>query len=418
MLAAVSTLSAGCTPSPAVWNQFHADVSGSGAVYAATRPADGTGVLEGQIGPVVHASPVIAPDGRAYISTYQPSATPYGRSELLRLFTAGVPRVEHRFPLEGQATTPAVDAAGNVYVARFTTTQLGSALHGFGEKHWSIAIVPGRALTPPRVLQLPNRTLILVAYTGGRGAGSYLLIADSAGNRLVDHMTCLTVVGGGRPGFRVPGIDLGYPYPETAAVGVWKAPAERGSQLYVVVATDQCGIAFLKLDAGPTPTSIPTLTPIELHDSDDSFAAPAITADGTAIVVDSGKHITAYDVTTGNERWQQETDEFVWGAPALMPLGLNYVFVATSQRLIKIDVSTGQIEGNPAPLIGTVDAAPAAGGNHIFVSTSTNLFTFDLNLKQVASRTFAGGRSSPAIGPYGQLHVASTDGWYRIFPGY
>ena len=67
----LSLLTAGCGSSrvaPPVWNQFHADSAGTGAVYAATKPADGSGVIQEQLSAMSVASPVIAPDGRAYVS--------------------------------------------------------------------------------------------------------------------------------------------------------------------------------------------------------------------------------------------------------------------------------------------------------------------------------------------------------------
>jgi hypothetical protein len=203
----LSLISAACQPAvvkPAAWNQFHADVSGTGSVFAASKPATGSGVIQAQIGRIVHASPVIGADGRAYVSTYEPSNAAYGKSRLLRLGTTGSLAIQQAFDLTGQATTPAVDAQGNVYVTTFMTTERGSALHSFGalQQQWVIPIVPGRSLTPPRILEAGGRTLILLTYTGGRGGGGRLLIASSGGTKLLDVDTCNVIVGGGHYRFR------------------------------------------------------------------------------------------------------------------------------------------------------------------------------------------------------------------------
>jgi hypothetical protein len=299
------------------------------------------------------------------------------------------------------------------------TQELGSALRRYdlAGNTWTVPIVPGRALTPPRVLRAGNRTLIMFAYTGGRQAGGHLVIVSQGGTKLLDYVTCLHLEsrGIGLPGFSIDGIDLGYPYPETAAIAVRMIESSRGPEYYVVAATDRCGVSFLRLD--PTP-SIPTLQPVDLHESDAFFSAPAIAQDGTAVIVDSRRRVTGYDVTTGNERWKYDAgDEFVWGPPALLPLGNNTVYVASDKHVFRFDTVDGQLL-NHTPISGT-DARLAAGGNYLFVSTTTNLLTFDLNLTQVASVSLTGGGwSSPAIGLKGEVHVAATDGWYRVFPGF
>jgi outer membrane protein assembly factor BamB len=398
-----------------VWNQFHADSAGTGAVYAATKPADGSGVIKEQLSATSVASPVVAPDGRAYVSMFIPGSTPYGRSELLRLSTAGSVAVEHRFFLEGQATTPAVDDDGNVYVTHFMTYELGSALRSFDSlfERWTYRIVPGRSLTPPRIVRLGGRTLILVSYVGGVPFGGHVLITDQGGVKVLDVVTCLRLEGPELPGFRfrIEGIDLGYPYPEEAAVAIRTIDTERGPQNYLVVATDRCGVSFSRLDLGTSPP----LTPIGVADSDAFFAAPLITPDGTAVVVSSDQRVSGYDVTTGKEKWHYDTSAVVWAAPTMFPLGLNIGFIATNDRLIKLDLTTGTVMRQVA-LGGTAEAAPAAAGNFVFVSTSTGLHTFDLDLMQHIVTPLPGGQSSPAIGRGGEVHVLSTDRWYHVFP--
>ena len=423
-----SLLSSGCggqRPPDPVWNQFHADSSGTGAVFAGTKAADGAGVVQGQPGPIWYSSPAIAPDGRAYVATFEKTDKPWGESALLRLSTPGSVAVQQRFPLSGQTTSPAVDAAGNVYVTSFMTRDLGSALHSFGpsSENWRIAIVPGRSLSPPRVFQWVGQTLIFVTYTGGTSAGGHLLVASDGGSKLVDLTTCNTIVGGESTGFHVKGVDLGQPYSETAAVAIRTVPNERGNnQTYVVAATDGCGIAFLKLNPGPRVGGPPTLTPVALKDRDESLWSPAIGADGTVVVADSNKGVKGYDVRTGNEKWHYDATAFIAAAPTLAPIGADFVYIASYERLIKLRLSDGTFEKDvPLPITAVdrfVDASPAAAGSLLFVSTSAGLATFDLDLNLKAFQAFPAGRSSPAIGPRGEVHAASVDGWYRVFPGF
>ena len=68
-------------------------------------------------------------------------------------------------------------------------------------------------------------------------------------------------------------------------------------------------------------------------------------------------------------------------------------------------------------LIGPADASPAAGGNYIFVNTLSGLFTYSLDLQLLSFCPLVGGRSSPAIGPDGEVLVAGVDGWFYRFPG-
>ncbi len=66
----------------------------------------------------------------------------------------------------------------------------------------------------------------------------------------------------------------------------------------------------------------------------------------------------------------------------------------------------------------STDATPAAAGNLLFVVTDAGLFTFALSdLGFVSAAPFAGGASSPAIGPDGYVLVPTTDGKMLRFPG-
>lgn len=376
-----------------------------------------------QIGSVSYSSPALAPDGSVYVATFDKNPD-ISANQLVRVSGGSAPAVLKRFSLGGQLSSPAVDSKGNVYVAR----DLG--YHAFAhlvsidstdQTKWNLQLgQEGNAFAPPKVLDMNGGALVFQPYTGGNPVGGHVIVTNDLGSPLDDFVACPIEVGGsllGDAGFHVQGVDLGPPYPEEPAVGIRALQEDRGKQYYMVVATSRCGIAFYRFNLGATNTVKPTFTPIQLHHSDTSyFAAPVISADGIAVIADSDKRITAYDVTTGDEKWHYDTASFVSTAPALLPLAINFVYVATYDHLIKLDLSTGQMVGEMG-LIGPVDASPAAAGEHVFVSTQSGLFTYGLNLNLLAFTPLAGGRSSPAIGPAGEVWVAGTDGRLCRFPG-
>jgi outer membrane protein assembly factor BamB len=414
----------GCGPASQLvvppWNQFHGDVANSGQVLTGTKPAKELGVVSGQVGRMEFSSPVLAPDGSVWIGTFG-SGGGADASALVRLSVGSGVTVVDRKPLGGQLSTPAVDAAGNVYVAQFLPQQPGSHLLSFGpggEARWDIPLVNGRALAPPKVLAVPGGSLIFLPYTGGRTAGGHVLVVNDQGTILRDQLACNVIVGGyGLPGFRVDGIDLGPPYPEDPAVAIRLLQSERGAQHYLVVATNRCSLTFFRLDLGATAADKPTLTSFNYHETDaDAYSAPAIGADGTVVIADSDRRVTAYDLATGERKWDYQTDAFVSTTPTLLPLAINFVYVASYNLLAKLDLATGQVVGQIG-VIGPVDASPAAGGENILISTTSGVFTYDLDLHLKAFTPLAGGRSSPAIDATGRVYVASTDGMFSVFPG-
>src|SRR5204862_5052432 len=146
------------------------------------------------------------------------------------------------------------------------------------------------------------------------------------------------------------------------------------------------------------------------------YTTPVIGVDGTIVIADSSKRVTAYDLVTGNEKWHHDMTALVAATPTLLPSGINYVYIASYDHVTKLDLDDGQLAAEQ-PLNGPVDAAPAAGGQYLFISTYSGVYTYDLNLKLTAFKALAGGRSAPAIGPHGEVYVASTDGLLYVFAG-
>lgn len=367
-----------------------------------------------------YSFPVFALDGSAYITTWGPAVTAQTPG-LLRLSTKGSVNVLERHVISGeQLSTPAVDAAGVVYLTRFASKATGSDLLTFGpdnQKGWQVHI-NGTALAPPKVLEVKGGRLIFLSYLGNAPVGGHLMIVNGQGDVLVDQLVCDRIEGGDSSGFHVTPVILGPPRPEDPAVGICTLQSERGKRIFVVVPSNRCGISFYRLDLAANQTATPGLVTIKVVDSDAFvLSAPAISSDGVVVISDSDKRTTAYDVTTGIEKWHFDAEAFVASTPTLLPLGINFVYITSYDRITKLDLATGQFQ-TKVDLAGAKDCSPAAGGQHLFVSTPSGLFTFDVNLKQLAFAPLAGGNSSPAINPStGEVCVATTDSRFVVFKG-
>ena len=419
-------LLAGCVPGRVLtqsWDQFHGDAANSGQILIGTKPAKETAVTSVQVGPVAYSSPAFSPDGSVYVATFDKNGAPADNA-LVRVAGGTSPVVVHREPLGGQLSSPAVDAKGNVYVAQNTSYHDASHLFGFDSRDARIFDVElgreGSALAPPKVLNVGGGAVIFQPYRGGSPVGNHVIVVNEHGTRLADVVACQIVVGGsliGPPSFTVPGLDLGPPYPPEAPVGIRAMQEDGRPQHYMVVATNSCGIQFYKFTLGATSSIAPVFTSIAFHDTDASLiSAPAISADGQVVISDSKKRTTAYDLASGNEKWHYDTSAFVSTVPTLLPFAINFVYVASYDKLTKLDLGTGAVVGEVGA-IGPIDASPAAAGENIFVSTQSGIFTYGLNLNLIAFTPLAGGSSSPAIGAAGEVVVATTDGQLFRFPG-
>jgi outer membrane protein assembly factor BamB len=398
------------------WNQFHGDPANSGQTFAGTVPATSAGLISGDIGQLNFTSPVLAPDGSVVYSVSGQGAT----SGVFRATTNGsVVLVKHASLASEQLSTPAVDADGFIYTARFVNDASGSDI----VIHPSLLIpgfefhLNGKAIAPPKILDVVGGRLIFVYYRGRAPVGGHLLVMNSQRKMLLDQLTCSHIEGGSDFGFHVPGIELPAPFAEDPAVAIGSVQTDRGTQHFVVVASNRCGITFFRLDLAATQTEAPTLTTIKVRDIDAFFMTPAIALDGTVVINDSNKRTTAYEAATGNEKWHVDSDTFLGSTPTLPPLGISSVYIESYGELTKLDLATGAVQAK-VPLNGPSDASPAIGGQHIFVSTTAGLSTFDLNLVPIAFTPLPGGRSSPAINTEtGQVCVAGTDGKLYVFKG-
>ena len=419
---------AGCA-SPS-WRQIHGDASNTGTLIVGTQPAGMGGALTGILPPVGHASPVIGPNGNVYIASWEAGTdrvSEFGHGAIWRYDVSGTPKIlDNSGYLSGQVSTAAVDDAGNLYAAQYLTFGHGvpqSALlkwdAGFGNP--KSTSIDGVALSAPKVLDRAGQPpLIVQAYITEINA-HHVLILDDQLTPLADWETCVpdqpSIWDNFRQGFHVGGFDLGPPYVEAASVGIRAIDSDRGKTYYLVAAGDGCGVTFYRID--PTLANPQVLTYIDHHGSGSAMVtSPAISADGIAVIADADHHVTAYDITTGDQKWQITTTGFVAATPVMAPGALNVVYVATYSEVLMVELATGSILNSTSVTGMSTDGTPAAAGNLLFVLTDAGLFTFKLaDLTFVAAAPFPGGASSPAVGAHGDVIVPTTDGRMLRFPG-
>jgi outer membrane protein assembly factor BamB len=413
------------------WNQYHGDSANMGQTVMATLPAKADGMFSGHIGQIEFTSPVFAPDGSIL---YSISGKGGGAlTGIFRMTASGSVAVGNNASWESeQLSTSAVDDNGWIYTSRLIQKGVNSellmtppGLHGGFELP-----INGTVLAPPKVYKVIGGPLIFVPYVLNDGYHLQIwnnLNPPESENKqpklLVDKYVC----GGaeqGDYGFHVRGFDLPAPYPEAPAVAIRMIKNNHDRdlydpELYVVVASDKCGITFYSMKLAYTPTDAPTLTEIKTVDTHAFLSTPAISEEGIVVINDSDKRTTAYDVKTGDEKWHFDNDSFVLSTPTFPPLNTQFVYIQSYTKLTKIDLVAGPSQPVAAvPTAGQSDSSPAIGGQFIFVSTVAGLTTFNLDLSQVAFTPLAGGESSPAINTAtGQVVVATTDGQMFVFKG-
>lgn len=417
------------------WGQAHFDVANAGTILVGTKPALPGGGLAASVGPVAYASPVVAPDGTVWVSTWRSSAgSQLGEGELVHLAASGAPSVLTRSgTLLGQLSTPAIDGDGNVYVTSMSSWNGGSGASTVRKFDKNLnqtksTDIVGVALSAPKIFDKPGTwsfsvPAILQTYLDYNGGTHVLLLGKS-----LDHLADLTVCTPEAPsvfssGFRVQGVDLGAPYPENPSIAVRTVSSDRGEAFYLVAAGNRCGVTIYRFNPG---NSAQLFTEIKHHGSGAQyFSSPAISATGVAVITDSDKNITAYNCITGDQLWQTSSNGFLAGSPILDPSLIAYAYVASYTHLMKIELSTGKIvklyvtntSPNPAAAPVSIDGSPSGSGGHIFVSTSAGLITYDYNLAWMSFAPMKGGQSAPAISSKGDVVVASTDGNVFRFPG-
>lgn len=427
----LAALAGGCSTGPQ-WSQFQGNAANTGEVFAATYPAGISQYRRIPTGHLGFSSAVIGPDGKVY---YTISGNSLGITPGHFRFATDTPGPLTRDNTASsfsstQASTPALDSVGWSYVSYFASKEKGSKVFAQTSvmEGGAIIDVDGVATAPAKVLEVVGGRLIFIPFLGKVPVGQHILVINnlSAGDRItyiprkiLDQWVCDVVEGGLELGFnfRVRGIDLGPPGPEAPAVAIRTIESARGSEIYMVIASDRCGITAYRVELAATQTDAPKLVPIWGHIIDRWFSSPVIAADGTVIVSDSGQTTTAYSIFTGDKRWEVKSDSYVGAAPALAPLQIPSVYIASSTNLAKHDLVTGALQASTG-FSGQSSASPVVGGNYVYMSTSQELSIFDLDLNPVLTLPMAGGVASPAINSKtGEVIVPATDGSIYVFPG-
>ncbi|MDQ6826117.1 MAG: PQQ-like beta-propeller repeat protein [Candidatus Eremiobacteraeota bacterium] len=416
LASAAGLLASGCgkTSTAPAWSQINADVANSGQSFggAIAKQSSATAI----IGRVDSSSPVLALDGSVYVGTSTGSdKIPSG--ELVHLSGDSL-AVLGKVKLDGILSTPAVDQNGHVYVAQMKTDGTGGHLLAFSADLktppiFDIALTNTKTVSSPKILADPSGgCLIFEACTG---SFTHLIIANEKGQTLKDDEICAVVEGGGEPGFQIGGIII--PSVSDPSVGIRLV----NGQYYLVLPANRCAVMFYLLTLGNTSADVPGLRPLGSADSGDGnekyYGSPAISLDGTALINDSDRNFTAYDITNGNQKWQHAMAGDLYTSPVLMTSGGLKAYSVSKQFLTKIDIATGQVEGE-VEIAGPTQASPAVGGSYLYISTISGLFTYDLNLTLLAFSPLQGGYSSPALGSAGQIYIGATDKQFYLFPGF
>jgi outer membrane protein assembly factor BamB len=401
-----SLLASSCPKDKPAWPQSGADVSNSGqTLVGAPIKRNSTPIIASR-NVTYESSPVIAPDGSVYIGTQTPGSDP-ASGALVHLSGTTLAVLATR-PLAGLISTPAIDQAGNVYVALMTTNGWGAQLVSFTpdlSKEIVDAPMPlAKSVSAPKVLDLPGGGGSLIFETYHAGFVN-LLIVNEKGMRLKDEQSCLSFEDDS--GFHASGIWL--PSTLDPPVGIRRLNGE----FFLVMPANKCGLRFYQLDK----LVPPTLTKLASVDKEVFYSSPAISQEGIAVINDSDGNVTGYDVTTGNQLWQFRMPGNLFTSPVLMPPGQMFAYSISSEQISKIELFKGTHEDSK--IIGSSQASPSIGGSTIYISTQSRLFTFGLNPSNPQDEfLLAGDSSRPAIGANGQVYVGTTDGKLFLFPGF
>ncbi len=417
----IGLLAGACGEDKPAWSQLGADMSNSGQTLAGAIAKQSS--TDTQIGTSFESSPVNGPDGSVYVGTITLGSNPLS-GDLVRL-SGSTLAVLNKHALGGLISTPAIDQAGNIYVALMKMDGTGGRIISLPPDLSKVifdTLIPNAgSLSSPKILDLGKGkgSLIFEAYTAASGN---LFIVNEQGMKLRDDQLCVEVEGGGS-GFQVPGFNL----PSTLDPSVGIRLVDR--ELFLVMPSNRCGVLFFSLAVGQTSSTTPVLTRVGSAENDVFYSSPAISVDGIAVINDSDGNVTGYDVHTENQLWQFQMVGDLFTNPVLMPPGELFAYSVSSAEVSKVELATGShsktsiIEVDKGPpvhlrLIGSMQASPAVGGSSLYVSTQFELATFDLNLgSNPVKFHLAGDSSSPAVGANGQVYVGTADGKLLLFPG-
>jgi hypothetical protein len=452
--------------SHAAWDHAHADSANTGFTALVTAPA----ALPMQFAPVGElapgAGPVVSPDGMVYIGNL------YG--QVLAFHADGTPAWSRQLP-QGQwvPSSPVIGADGTVYVVAEAQALVAgttsdyryeSTLHIFSSTGGWLYQAPfpqrwggypfssrGDAGAPPNVWHSNGLEVIIVpvvydipgAYTSLR-----LLAFSTRGQVLSD-----TLVWEPSPGTVTGGADFGF----CDFFFCFSGPIPNGcTDLSVCLPEDTGspppGVAILQNPQGETPMVIVSagiglhdivgytfdLTrgfteSFRVHDAEHRYTSAPVGLPSGNTVLATAIHRAGdsrLDVDVGRLTLVGPNGGPVAGTSGDLGTGdLGIITAAPTRladgRLVAIErfgrMTAFFVGGNtmsaPISLVGQSIASAAASCNYLYVASVGAFTTFDANtLASVATVPWPrGGRSSPAIGPFGHVYAVAATTMF-VFP--
>lgn len=140
----------------------------------------------------------------------------------------------------------------------------------------------------------------------------------------------------------------------------------------------------------------------------------AALAGDTLVVGDDQGTIVGFDALRGQELWRRELQHGLLGAPSA---GLGAVFLATRERILRLDLRTGDdLEAIPAPDGAGWGRAPTVTGTRLVAPLAKgDLQVLDAATGQLVYRIAADSRSRLLALPSGELLVSEPDHELRSY---
>lgn len=177
-------------------------------------------------------------------------------------------------------------------------------------------------------------------------AGDLLFAPNSDGNLYV-----ISLNGGGSAKQALEVINLGG--------RLWAKPATDGERVFVT-----------SLDHSVYAVDIETFKVVWQQDVNGAIpGSPILGSDGMLYVGSLGSQLEKFDPTTGDHQTVLDTENWVWGTPALE--GDIIYFGDVDGNFYSFSTSTGSLNWNPVKPDGPITASPLVVGDSVLVATES-----------------------------------------------
>jgi hypothetical protein len=414
---------------PPWWNQSGADPGNTRFATFSATTFENPVLLD--VGDPGSSSPVQARDGTIYLSIFgSGSGTVVSHVVQVKPNPWRVTATSADFV--GQATTPAIDSDGNVYVvvdslddpvrdnvigrqsvlAKLDTSLAHVWSSSDGGWNFPFYSMPGVA-SPPKLLEFGGKIHVFVS--SRMNGGSRLLVVDGSDGSVGAIPDCPSPVEGGSFWAQPTPAGFTLPYSEDPS----PALIVDGDVPYLVNATQGCGITFYHLAATPSDPNWPAglqrpFPTYSAEASDGGVGTPAIVALDGVVVVPVKDTLRAYDYKTGKPvpDWT-----FNWKSPNLHPISTAF----NSMALVGVDqIAVAEVSppGLFASHVAQTPFAIALTPSSTYVLARDGLYRFDNGMHQQDFTPFdASLGGSLMIDRFGGIVVALRSGHLLIFAG-